>query len=679
MKTNTVWKSFIDESQTLVLSHRYQNNVYYHLILTISEAVLSEHLKDICVQEIHPFLEMIADEHISINTIETGLENALQKVNHAFSLFAEETDAKEEIKINWAFVLSYQGNILVSLIGESSILITRRWKVIYQMTNSDPSKRRSISNFTDYISGNIYNGDNILLLWFNHNLILHSDETQDIAKLIYDNEPGMLEDLELMMTSRTDENNLWFMSLVRNVSHTIDFSEARRTRPSKVMKYIPKGALKRLSGKWKSIRYDNSYSITLGILILVVLFSIYGVIKWALNKDQNTPTITTEQGVEVVTIDEIKKEINLFQELDATTSDEKARKYKEINDKLNFLKSQGKWIEDVNSLQKILQNKYYEWFNIVAIDSLGDLVGEFKTVYSFSESELKTIWNPLYLGYERWFYIGGDKWAIIKWINNDVKGTPVGYALANSMKWCTLDLPSTGLYCFDDKNSLYRITAWSVTEVSTVGEAVLPTDIRDIGTFGKSNVYLMINPQANGGIDLIKRYGIQAGNYNTLATMIGYKYQAPWSGSNDVFHNMVIDGNFLSRASDTQELYTFQRDPATNNLNHHIIPLRWGDNSFVTYSPNVKPYAFGNSRYVYLFDTDNNTFTVYNSNPIKTTQWNEMRYGLEYIMRYAFDSSLQIKDMSITNNSWQPILYVMTDTGIYETNLGATIALYANK
>ena len=70
MKTNTLWKSFVDSQQTLALSHTYKNGVYYHLILTIDDAVVSELIKDICIQEIHPFLESLSDDHISINAIE---------------------------------------------------------------------------------------------------------------------------------------------------------------------------------------------------------------------------------------------------------------------------------------------------------------------------------------------------------------------------------------------------------------------------------------------------------------------------------------------------------------------------------------------------------------------------------------------------------------------------------
>lgn len=679
MKTNTLWKSFVDSEQTLALSHTYKNGVYYHLILTIDDKILSEHIKDICIQEIHPLLESISDEHISINTIEGLVENSLQQVNHAFSLFAEQANKNEYIDINGALVISYQGNILVSLIGDSSLLICRNGKSIYNMTNTEANRKGTISHFTDYISGNIHSGDSVLILGFDHSLILHNDELHKIAQLIHTNDPEMLADLESMMTARTEEHNLGFMSLVRNVSQTIDFSGVNKNT-RKVLNYLPKWAINRVGAKTKDIRTQNSYAITLGVLGLFVLISIYSIINGALNKDANNPTINTDQWVQIVTIDDIKKDINAFSELDATTSDEKGAKYKEINDKLEFLKSQGRWLEDVAALQKILQDKYYEGFNIIAINNLNDITGEFKSIYPFSENETKTIGEPNSIVYEKWFFIAGTKGAIIKGINQDVKWTPVSYSLASNMQKCNIDLSKTGLYCFDDKNELYRVTAGAVTPFSLWADISLPTDIRDIGTFGRNNIYLMINPQSNGGSDLIRRYTIQAGNYASLGTALWYRYNPTWSGSVSAFHTMMIDGNFLSRSSEEKKLYQFQRDPSTNSLNTRSINLQGWDTTFVTYSEDVKVITASSSRYVYLFDKTNNTFTVYNSTPIKTTQGNEMKYNLQYIMRYTFDKNNPIIDATVPDSSAnQPMLYVMTSNGIFEANLGQTIALYENR
>jgi hypothetical protein len=95
------------------------------------------------------------------------------------------------------------------------------------------------------------------------------------------------------------------------------------------------------------------------------------------------------------------------------------------------------------------------------------------------------------------------------------------------MKKCSQDLSRAGLYCFDNKNEIYRITAGSIQPIVGNENVSLPTDIQDIGIFGKTNIYLMINPKSNGGSDLIRRFNIQPGNFAALKDAIGYGLSVP--------------------------------------------------------------------------------------------------------------------------------------------------------
>lgn len=446
------------------------------------------------------------------------VEDTLQKVNHGFSLFAEQINHHDHIQINGALVISYQGNILVSLIGDSSLIISRNAKSIYNMSNTENDKNTSISTFTDYISGNIHIGDSILIMGYDHNLIFHHQELHKIAEIIENNDPDMLMDLEQTMTQRTDEVSLGFISLVRNISQTINFGGVEKSTKA-ILNFLPNNQIKKLKARGQIIWKENSYMITLGLLGLVVLASIYSIISGAINNDGSTSTINTPQGVQVVTIDDIKKDINLFQTLNPE-SDEKGTKFKEINDKLEFLKTQGKRLDDVSTLQKILKDKYYEGFNIIAVNKLDDLGGEFQTIYPFSTNETKIMGTPHSMFYDKGFFIGGTKGALIRGINKDVKGTVISYSLPTTIEKCSQDLSRSGLYCFDDKNDIYRITAGSIQPILGNENVSLPTDIQDIGIFGRNNIYLTINPQSNGGSDLIRRYTIQAGNYAGLNTSI---------------------------------------------------------------------------------------------------------------------------------------------------------------
>jgi hypothetical protein len=51
----------------------------------------------------------------------------------------------------------------------------------------------------------------------------------------------------------------------------------------------------------------------------------------------------------------------------------------------------------------------------------------------------------------------------------------------------------------------------------------------------------------------------------------------------------------------------------------------------------VIPHAALNSRYVYLLDRENQTFTVYDSSPAKDADPFRRDYVLRYLFRFQFD------------------------------------------
>lgn len=215
------------------------------------------------------------------------------------------------------------------------------------------------------------------------------------------------------------------------------------------------------------------------------------------------------------------------------------------------------------------------------------------------------------------------------------------------MQKCSQDLSRSGLYCFDDKNAVYRITAGSVQLVSVPDAISLPTAIQDIGIFGRNNLYLLINPQVNAGTDLIRRYTIQGGNFSALATSLSYTFAGLSGATQPNFTDMTVDGSFLTRSASDKQIYQMRRNPANNSLNNRVIPMRGGDTTYLSYSDDVRVIAPSDSRYVYLFDNIHKTLTVYTSNPLKTTQGNEYLYSLTYVMRYAFDASLNITNVVV--------------------------------
>ena len=153
--------------------------------------------------------------------IERLLEASMQQLNHNFSLFAEQHQVISPILIHGALLISYQGSIVTSLIGQSSLIVCREDKAIYSMANSD-SPKKSIDHFTDYIMGDVNRGDSILFLGYDHTLMFHQKELDEIAHIIYENDEDMLSILDTMMIQRLAPDQIGFMSLVSHVSTTVN-------------------------------------------------------------------------------------------------------------------------------------------------------------------------------------------------------------------------------------------------------------------------------------------------------------------------------------------------------------------------------------------------------------------------------------------------------------------------
>lgn len=684
MRTNTVRKSFLEPEQTLALSHTYKNGVYYHLIITIQNAMYAEHIKDICIQEIHPFFEDLSSNFIDNEMIERLLEESMQKLNHNLSLFAEQHNPESPITIHGWLLVSYQGNIVASLIGQSSLIVCREEKAIYSMANSENNKK-NIDHFTDYISGSIHKEDSVLLIGKDHTLLFHQKELDEIAHIINENDDDMLIILESMVTQRISSDSIGFLSLIRHISTTVNIPGLHQAK-NKILSKLSTNPfltlIEPLVSKTKESFVKNKYIFSVVVLLIIIGGSIINVITWAIGEQSNVPTLINEEWVtEIITIEDIKKDIAYFQNLDPS-SDTKWQTYKDIIEKLEYLESKNKRPEDVRQLKKIVQNKYFEGFKIAYINQIDDptWTSEFESVYPFSEYESKLLWVPLNLYYEKGFILGGTKWAILKWISKDIKGTAISYSLDSEMKKCSQDLSRSGLYCFDSMNEIYRITAAGVQPVQWWENVSLPTDIQDIGVFGKSNLYLLINPVSNWWVDVIKRLRNELWSFNIFKDSIGYNTESDWSWWAMDFSTMNIDWTFLVRSSNEKKLFQLWRETSPTNLSKRAVPMQWWDTSMTAYWSNVKVIASASSTYVYLFDRDNQTFTVYKSTPLKTNTAYTNNYSLIYVMRYNFDLSDKIVDVSIPESTWnKPIIYVMTQKWIYQANLWQTISAFENK
>ncbi len=87
----------------------------------------------------------------------------------------------------------------------------------------------------------------------------------------------------------------------------------------------------------------------------------------------------------------------------------------------------------------------------------------------------------------------------------------------------------------------------------------------------------------------------------------------------------------------------------------------------------MKVLVSSSSPYIFLFDRDNQTFTVYESSPTKVNDNYKTSFKLYYMFRFKFDLSAtntRVVDVAVpesTND--RPELYVLTTDGLNKINL----------
>lgn len=495
----------------------------------------------------------------------------------------------------------------------------------------------------------------------NYQNVINKKELKQLDTVLEQAEADLVTFIEKLFLSRISEEELSFIIFFDYAVASDDTVALRK----KVSKRKQQAGYKNLQHMF--LRYK--YSVTVVALGLVVLFLGVQILKDAFQGSDNLPQIETEQGTQIVTIEAIQKQVAYFEQLDIH-SNEKGKQYKDIMEKLAFLESLGRWPEDVANLRKIVQNKYYEGFNVVYMNSLDTSV-DTPLLYPFSAKEKTTLGTPVSVYFNKNLFVAGDQGAVMGGINADIRGTSLSYDLESSIKGCSLDLTRQGLFCFTSDDDIIRVTKGAVEPVSLAEGSYFDGPIRSIDVFNKNSLYVLHGDQdLNGSGKFITKYVNVLGEYTKFQP--GVQYYSPVqldTGAQASFSDFAIDGTFLVWSPADKAVYHLWRSKGATMLSSRMVHMVGGDTIEESYSDDVKVISLQSSYYVYLFDKNNQTFTVYRSSPSKISENNNIiqdpnfapTYALNYIFRFKFDLASPILDVAVPGEAGnKPYLYLLT-------------------
>lgn len=385
------------------------------LLNQVSLKVVVECLTDKFVQYQRDILEdFVADftntiktaEALDINDIKSLFEEALQLLNTKFKQFAEKVRDIERFQLKGIIQLVVDEVLMASMIGDVTLMIMRDQRTLYSLTNS-VDVRAKIDLFSDFIEGELEGGDQILYIGTKISDVMDQHDRKEMEHIIgqEEDQQGVVDFLAELLSTRIGSEHIGFIISygIQGVFMRSKKSKTRAKRGSKQsllnLSFLEDTWFRILESDFlrmiKRQILGNRYYLIALILGLLIIFMLYALVSQRITSQSSENKFQTQSGEYIdVTIEDIQKEMLDFQSLEPS-SDIKAIKYAEIKQKLEFLESKGKRLEDVEQLKSILQSEYYKGFNIVYIKNLSqfdDTVSGRKTkILTFNNAEISRL------------------------------------------------------------------------------------------------------------------------------------------------------------------------------------------------------------------------------------------------------------------------------------------------
>lgn len=665
-------KKIYNDTERYIDIHKHlKDGIQCKLFVEFPTEKFVEYQKDLVQEFMANLLDDIENNEYEIDEIRMKCEVALQDLNTKLKAFADKVRDTEYFEIKWYFQMMIGLLLVSSMIGNVNVMIFRNQKLYYNLDNSAKLKGK-IDLFSEFIEGDLESGDEIVYIGTKVSDVLDPYDIKELEDVIRNDAEDAVWFVNELLCARLEKASIGF---VTSYHITGRISKKMNVYSEKFELINKKFDIVR---EWQEKLFKSKYQITVALLSLFVLFMLVSLLSQIFSKPNKEVYVNSQWVTVDLTIDDIKKDMAIFKTMDPTW-DEKSMKYKEILGKLNVLEQKGRRIEDINQLKKILKADYYKGFNIIPVSSLADFddvaAGKRTGLLTFNQSEKDKLGSMLKLEIAKDIMIAWEKWALIGATNDNTRGSLVTYSIDEVVKWCDISLSKNGFYCFTPTGKIYFVGRAGVEPVSTLDWDGFSSSIWGIGTYGKANMYVFSPSITNlSNSTLVTRYRNTAGSQTVFQQGQSYMLQPDLIGKTPFgsggFTAFGIDVNFLAWSEG--KLYQFRRNPASAlTLTYREIKLLGGDKMTTAYSNNVKIISPAGSKYFYIWDKDNQTFTAYDTNPIKTNDQFNTSYNGTYLFRFSFDiPSVKVVDVAIPNDLGnRPELYLLSTTGINKINL----------
>ena len=676
---------YIPDEEVFSFQDTLLDNISFKVFVACSKEKFLQYQKDILEEFVANFTNIIkTSEELDTMDIRDIFEQNLQILNTTLKEFAEKVRDVERFRLKWIIQLVIDDKLMSAMIGDTSMMVMRDQKTAYSVQNTINTKSK-IDLFSDIIEWTLERDDQIIYMGLKFDDVMDAHDLKEMETLLTQEESPdeILSFIEELFVSRVEKSNIWFI-----ISYFVKWSTITAKKPGRwpKLRWITKWEnFDYFSDLWNKIKEsevlrnvkrqlaENKLWAVGTFLAILILIFVYSLVSQIVNTQNHVNKFQTSAWVYIdINLDDLQTAISDFKTLDAS-SDLKTTTYLDISQKLDFLESQWKWLEDVAALRAQLDDNFYEGFNVKQFKTateLNNIAWKSTQVFTFNSTDLSKLWtlNSINIPKNNNLMIAWSKWAIIDATSDTSRWTLINTSEQN-LKDCIPSLNSNWIYCYNDNGWIYMVTkTWIVPVWTEDGD--FRTWIGWLWTFSNRNLYVFNSNVSSLWNMLLTRYQTNSDwTFANFKKWSSYSVAASWVNF-WTFSSFAIDGNFFGWANG--KLYLFRReDVAWTSLEYRQIYIKWWNPFTDKYSDNVKILTSNSTRYIYVYDKNQQLFTVYNTEKTKMNEDNKRGYQLVYMFSLKFDVEwLQVYDVAIPTVTWdRPELYLLTSEWVNKINL----------
>ena len=201
---------YLNEEHVFNFVEELSNGIKIKMFVGFQTDKFLDFQKDLLQDFVAEFKDKIVDDNYDVDAVKNNFEIALQNLNIKLKAFADKVRDVDYFGIKGYIQLVIDNILMLSMIGDMSVMIFRNEKLYYSLTNSLNDKGK-IDLFSDFVEGDVDNQDQILYVGTKISDVFDHSDFKEMENVLRSEDTHLINFFQELLNARLDKKSFGFI------------------------------------------------------------------------------------------------------------------------------------------------------------------------------------------------------------------------------------------------------------------------------------------------------------------------------------------------------------------------------------------------------------------------------------------------------------------------------------